>query len=267
LQIDESIVTGESVPVHKHAGRLDPHTVLADRANLALAGTHATSGYGEGVVWATGDRTETGRIAWMIREATDLSTPLTRKIAEFSKLLLRVILGFSATVFLLGIWRGESAYEMFMASVALAVGAIPEGLPAAVTVVLAIGVSRMARLGAVVRRLPAVETLGSTTVICSDKTGTLTQNQMTVTRAYAAGQTFEITGLGYQMEGEFMRERHRIDPPKYPALWECLKAGSLCNEAALSNASSQWETRGDSTEAALLIAAEKAGLAGPFIRG
>ncbi len=188
LQVDESALTGESVPAHKHTDPLTLDTILADRKNLAFAGTLVTTGQGEGVVWATGDRTETGRIAWLIAEAVDLQTPLTRKISQFSRLLLWVILGLAAVTFAVGVARGEPAVEMVMAAVALAVGAIPEGLPAAVTIVLAIGVSRMAKHRAIIRKLPAVETLGSTTVICSDKTGTLTENQMTVQEIVAGGK-------------------------------------------------------------------------------
>jgi cation-transporting ATPase F len=176
LRTDESALTGESVPVDKHKEPLTHDAVLAERKNSAYGGTLVTYGQALGVVWATGDQTETGRIARLLRGTTDLQTPLTRKIAAFSKLLLWIVLGLSALAFVLGIMRGHPASRMLMASVAIAVGAIPEGLPAAVTITLAIGVSRMARRRAVIRKLPAVETLGSTTVICSDKTGTLTEN-------------------------------------------------------------------------------------------
>ena len=165
LQVEEAALTGESVPVQKNAQPLPADTVLGDRKNLGFAGTLVTYGQAEAVVTATGDRTEMGRIATMIPEAVDLSTPLTRKIAEFSRLLLYVILGLAALTFLVGVVRGESAAHMFMAAVALAVGAIPEGLPAAVTITLAIGVARMAKRNAIIRKMPAVETLGSTTVI------------------------------------------------------------------------------------------------------
>ena len=202
LQIDESALTGESVPVHKHCNPLALETVLADRRNLAFAGTLATFGKGEGVVWATGDKTETGRIAWLISKTVSLETPLTRKIAAFSQVLLSLILGLAAVTFAVGLWRGERPVEVFMAAVALAVGAIPEGLPAAVTVVLAIGVGRMAARRAIIRNLPAVETLGSTTVICSDKTGTLTENEMTVQEIFAGGKVFSVTGAGYEPRGE-----------------------------------------------------------------
>ncbi|MHB8851527.1 MAG: cation-translocating P-type ATPase, partial [Acidithiobacillus ferriphilus] len=172
LQVDESALTGESVPVHKHPDPLALDTVLGDRKNLAFTGTLVTAGQGEGVVWATADQTETGHIARLIAEAVDLSTPLTKKIAHLSRLLLWGILALAAAIIVIGVVRGEDLAASFMAAVALAVGAIPECLPAAVTIVLAIGVARMAKRRAIIRKLPAVETLGSTTIICSDKTGT-----------------------------------------------------------------------------------------------
>ena len=167
LQIEEAALTGESVPVEKQTEPLPAGSILAERTNLAFTGTLVTYGQGEGVVFATGDQTEMGRIAGLIDTADNLQTPLTRKIAQFSRLLLYVILGLAALTFIVGILRGESWVNMFMAAVALAVGAIPEGLPAALTITLAIGVSRMTRRRAIIRKLTAVETLGSTTVICS----------------------------------------------------------------------------------------------------
>jgi Ca2+-transporting ATPase len=261
LHCDESALTGESLPVAKHAEPLAPDVVLADRRNQAYAGTLVSAGQAEGLVWATGDRTETGRIAWLISEAVDISTPLTKKIAEFSKLLLWIILGLAGMAFLIGVWRGTPIVETFMAAVALAVGAIPEGLPAAVTIVLAIGVSRMARRRAIIRKLPAVETLGSTTVICSDKTGTLTENQMTVQRVFSGGAWFDITGGGYEPTGEVQHEGKPIDLAAHPALAQCLVAGVLCNESELiSDDDGRAGIQGDPTEAALLVAGAKAGL-------
>lgn len=261
LQIDESALTGESLPVTKHADPLDHDVVLADRKNQAYAGTLVTYGTASGLVWAIGDKTETGRIAWLIAEATDISTPLTQKIAAFSKLLLWVILALAVVTFLVGVTRGEPPVDMFMAAVALAVGAIPEGLPAAVTIVLAIGVSRMVKRKAIIRKLPAVETLGSTTVICSDKTGTLTENQMTVQQVYAGGQLFDLTGGGYEPRGELHFEGGKTDPTSHPALMECLRAGVLCNDSQLTIEDGRHHMQGDPTEAALLVAGAKAGLA------
>lgn len=260
LQVDESALTGESVPVQKNADVLALETVLAERKNCTFAGTLVTYGQAEGLVWATGDRTETGRIAVLIHEADSLTTPLTRKIVEFSKLLMFLILGLAAITFGIGIYQGGSVVEMFMASVALAVGAIPEGLPAAVTITLAIGVARMAKRRAIIRKLPAVETLGSTTVICSDKTGTLTENAMTVQAVYAGSKTYEVTGSGYEPRGDICREGKPVDPAGHIALVECLRAGILCNEAQLVKENGQWKVEGDPTEAALVVAAGKAGL-------
>jgi Ca2+-transporting ATPase len=261
LRIDESALTGESLPVRKQPDPLDHDVVLADRKNLAFAGTLVVAGQAEGLVWAIGDKTETGRIAWLIHEAMEISTPLTRKIAEFSRLLLWVILILAALTFFIGIARGQPAVDTFMASVALAVGAIPEGLPAAVTIVLAIGVSRMARRRAIIRKLPAVETLGSTTVICSDKTGTLTENQMTVQRVFAGGEWFDLTGGGYDTSGEVRQAGVKVDVANRPALRECLLAGVLCNESQLlTDRDGRAAIQGDPTEAALLVAGAKAGL-------
>jgi Ca2+-transporting ATPase len=218
-----------------------------------------TGGYGEGVVWATGDHTETGRIAWLIAEAVDLSTPLARKIAWLSKVLLWLILLLAAATFAIGVVRGQPAVEMFMAAVALAVGTIPEGLPAAVTIVLAIGVSRMARRGAVIRKLPAVETLGSTTVICSDKTGTLTQNRMTVQEVFAGGVFFDVKAMGFETKAAHGGSVHVI-PEEHPALVECLRASVLCNDSRLIRHGKSLHTHGDPTEIAMLVAGEKGGI-------
>jgi magnesium-transporting ATPase (P-type) len=260
LQVEEAALTGESVPVEKKTDALPADTVLGDRKNLAFAGTLVTYGQAEGVVVATGDRTEMGRIATMISEAVDISTPLTRKIAQFSRLLLYVILGLATLAFLVGVLRGESVADMFMAAVALAVGAIPEGLPAAVTITLAIGVARMAKRHAIIRKMPAVETLGSTTVICSDKTGTLTENQMTVSRVWAGGRMFEVTDGGYEANGEIRSAGHKVDPGKNTALEETLLAGLLCNDSQLVRKEGRLQVEGDPTEAALIVAAQKAGL-------
>ncbi|MGR9014841.1 MAG: cation-transporting P-type ATPase [Gammaproteobacteria bacterium] len=260
LQIDESALTGESVPVEKRLAVLDAATVLADRCNMAYSSTLVTYGSGLAVVVETGDRTEIGLINRMIAAAIDMETPLTKKISQFSRLLLWVIIGMAALTFAVGVGYGHSMLEMFMASVALAVGAIPEGLPAALTITLAIGVSRMAKRNAIIRKLPAVETLGSTTVICSDKTGTLTQNQMTVQAVYAGGDLFEVTGSGYSPDGEFRCNGKAIVPAEYPVLLECLKAGLLCNDARLIAEPDTWRIEGDPTEGALLVSAHKAGL-------
>ena len=260
LEIDESMLTGESLPARKHTDAIALETVLADRKNLAFAGTLVTRGEAEGVVWGTGDQTETGRIARLISEAVDLSTPLTRRVTQFSRILLWLILAFAAFAFTIGVWRGEKVVEMFVTAVALAVGAIPEGLPAAVTIVLAVGVARMARRRAIIRRLPAVETLGSTTVICADKTGTLTENEMTVREIYAGGELYEVTGTGYDRAGAIQQNGQPIAPEERSALVACLRAGLLCNDAILIHENGRTRVEGDPTEAALIVAAEKSGL-------
>ncbi|MEA3292669.1 MAG: cation-transporting P-type ATPase, partial [Pseudomonadota bacterium] len=263
LQIDESALTGESVPVEKASEILPHDTILADRKNIACSGTLVTYGTGWGVVTAIGDATEIGRISSLISSAEVLATPLTRKIAQFSSLLLYMILGMAVLTFLVGAFRGESWFDMFMASVALAVGAIPEGLPAAVTITLAIGMARMARRNTVIRKLPAVETLGSTTVICSDKTGTLTQNQMTVQQVYAGGVLYDVSGVGYEPDGVFSTAGKEIDPDVNQALLETFKAGLLCNDSRLRRQEARWRVEGDPTEGALIAVAMKAGLRQP----
>ncbi len=260
LQVDESALTGESVPVVKEELLLPPDTVLAYRRNMDYSGTLVTYGQGVGVAVGTGTVTEIGRIHQLIGSAADIATPLTKKIAHFSQILTVVILGLAAVTFGIGMWRGQAAAEMFMAAVALAVGAIPEGLPAAVTITLAIGVNRMAKRQAIIRKLPAVETLGSTTVICSDKTGTLTENQMTVQAIVAGGQEFAVSGTGYEPIGTIERDGMAMDLGKAPALRECVLAGMLCNDSQLVERDHQWMIVGDPTEGALLVAARKGGL-------
>jgi cation-transporting ATPase F len=259
LQVDESALTGESLPVAKQPEALPHDTVLADRTNMAYSSTLVTYGTGVGVVTAAGDGTEIGRINAMIAAADVLATPLTRRIERFSGLLLVVILSLALVTFLIGTLRGESWLDMFMAAVSLAVGAIPEGLPAAMTITLAIGVAKMAGRHAIIRKLPAVETLGSTTVICSDKTGTLTQNQMTVQQLYAGGECFGLSGIGYAPDGQFLTGDATADPGRNTAMTECLKAGVLCNDSRLLRSGDGWRIEGDPTEGALLTAARKAG--------
>ena len=258
LRIDESALTGESVPAEKSMDPVDSRALLGDRTCMAYASTLVAKGQGMGLVTATGDSTEIGRISALIKEADDLQTPLTRKIAAFSHFLLYAI-GFLAVVaFAAGILRGEPAREMFMAAVALAVGAIPEGLPAAVTVILAIGVSRMAARRAVIRKLPAVETLGGTTVICSDKTGTLTQNQMTVQSLFVGSSRYEVRGTGYQPSGSIVPRDQA--PSHTPALEQLLVCGLLCNDSQIVLKDGAYAAQGDPTEAALIVSAAKYGL-------
>jgi len=256
LQVTEAALTGESLPVDKDATLyVSRDAMLAERRNMAYASTLVTYGTATGVVVATGDGTEVGRISQLISNATNLETPLTKKISEFSRMLLIAILGLSVLTFGIGLLRSHAVVETLMTAIALAVGAIPEGLPAAMTVTLAIGVSRMARRRAIIRNLPAVETLGSTTVICSDKTGTITQNQMTVQEIHTLGGVYAVSGVGYQPEGEISGAWSSDE-----AVIETLKAGLLCNDSQLVEIEGRWIVQGDPTEGALLVAARKASL-------
>ena len=260
LQIDEAALTGESLPVEKRPDVVEHNATLADRVNMAYSSTLVTYGTGVGVVTATGDSTEIGLISELIASAEVLATPLTRKIARFSHLLLYVILGLAAITFIVGLWHGTPWIDLFMSAVALSVAMIPEGLPAVLTITLAIGVARMAKRNAIIRRLPAVETLGSTTVICSDKTGTLTRNEMTVQRLWVGGENFEVSGVGYAPIGEVSQAGQEVDIHNITALSELLYAGLLCNDAVLKQGDEGWEIEGDPTEGALLVVASKAGL-------
>ena len=261
LQVEESPLTGESVPVQKSINPIDEQSVLGERTNTGFSGTYVTYGIGKAVVVAIGNDTEIGKINTLISEADILQTPLTKQIQRFSAFLLYVILGLAVITFIVGVIRGESLVEMFMAAVALSVGAIPEGLPAAVTITLAIGVSKMAKRNAIVRKLPAVETLGSVTVICSDKTGTLTQNQMTVEKIFAAKVEYDVTGSGYAPNGKICKDKTPIiDISENFSLKNALIAGSLCSTARVFLKDGMWVVEGDPTEGALLVAAKKGGL-------
>ncbi len=261
LQINESALTGESLPVTKRVEPLPQDTPLPDRINMAYGGTLVSAGQGQEIVIATGSQTETGKISVLISESTELETPLTKRIKGFSQTLLRIILGMAALTFLVALARGLAWGEGFKAAVALAVAAIPEGLPAVVTITLAVGVARMAQRNAIIRKLPAVETLGSTTVICSDKTGTLTENEMTVQHIFAGGNSYTVTGVGYGKEGAVLDgENNVVSLQNTPALRECLLAGMLCNDSHLQEKDGRTIVAGDPTEGALLVAAGKAGL-------
>lgn len=267
LQVDESALTGESLPVEKGVQVLPVDTPLAERRNMAYAGSFVTFGQGQGIVVATANATEVGQISQSMENRVSLSTPLTRKFEKFSRVLLYVILTLAAFTFVVGLGQGESWIDMFEAAVALAVSAIPEGLPAVVTITLAIGVNRMAKRNAIIRKLPAVEALGSATVICSDKTGTLTENQMTVQAIYAGQQQYRVSGGGYSPKGDISRvnqpngDETSLDVAELPpALERCLVAGVLCNDSQLKQTGVDWSVVGDPTEGALIAVAEKAGL-------
>ena len=269
LEVDESALTGESVPARKSLDELPGTTDLGDRSNMAYSGTLVSRGHGVGVVVATGADTEVGLIHRLMGEATEIATPLTRKISSFARVLTAAILALAAVTYAVGVARGDDPHEIFLAAVALAVGAIPEGLPAAITITLAIGVARMARRHAIVRKLPAVEALGSTTVICSDKTGTLTANQMTVQAVLAGGDRYELSGAGYAPEGGIARDGRPVSGEDSGALRECLLVGTLCNESRLVRAGADdggYDVVGDPTEAALLVSARKGGLDPDLLR-
>ncbi|WP_158857464.1 cation-translocating P-type ATPase [Lunatibacter salilacus] len=257
LKVDESALTGESVAVEKQTDPVPEENLIGDRFSVGFSSTNITYGQGKGIVVATGDDTQVGEIQQSIASAEDLETPLTKKIASFSRLLLWVILGLAGIVIVIGFLRGESFGDIFMVSVALAVGSIPEGLPVAVTIMLALGVSKMAKRKAIIRKLVAVETLGSTNVICSDKTGTLTENQMTVQQLFDGERFFTVTGLGYNPEGKIKLEDSTIHPESFLALSLCLKAGALCNDSLLKKKEGFWVIEGDPTEGALLVSAQK----------
>ncbi|WP_144870648.1 HAD-IC family P-type ATPase, partial [Hyella patelloides] len=263
LQVDESALTGESLPVDKTIQPLSPDTTLAERTNMAYAGSFVTFGQGTGIVVATANDTEVGQISQAMENRVSLTTPLTRKFAKFSRTLLYAVLTLAALTFAIGLGQGESWLYMFEATVALAVSAIPEGLPAVVTITLAIGVNRMARRNAIIRKLPAVEALGGATVICSDKTGTLTENQMTVQTIYVGGEYYGVSGSGYSPKGEISlivngKPGSPFQDGLPSALEECLVAGVLCNDSQLKQTGEDWSVVGDPTEGALITAAAKA---------
>jgi cation-transporting ATPase F len=260
LQVSEAALTGESVPVQKSNEPLVGETVLADRRNMAYAGSLVTFGQARGIVVAIANQTEAGRISQLMEQSRGLETPLTRKIEQFSKTLLYIILSLAACTFAVVLGEGGTWSEGFKAAVALAVSAIPEGLPAVVTVTLAIGVNRMAQRHAIIRKLPAVETLGSTTVICSDKTGTLTENQMTVQAIYARGISYTVSGVGYDADGSILQNEQPVEVSQNPTLRECLQCGLLCNDSHLQDQDGQLSVAGDPTEGALIVSAKKAGL-------
>lgn len=259
LTVDESLLTGESAPVAKHARPLNAAVVLNDRANMAYTGTVVTSGRSRGYVVATGDATELGRIAEQMREQPDPETPLQRRLARFAKIVGAAVVIAGAAAFAFGVVVGESAADMFLIAVALGVSAVPEGLPVVFTVALALGVRRMARRQAIIRRLAAVETIGSVTAIGSDKTGTLTQNRMSVQEVWAAGRSFTIEGDGYD-GGSLVADGTTVSLTEYPVVYLTLLAGVLSNEAVVYRDEHGLTTQGDPTEAALLVAAARLGV-------
>ncbi|MCT8139770.1 calcium-translocating P-type ATPase, SERCA-type [Anaerobacillus sp. CMMVII] len=271
LRIEESALTGESVPVQKTEAVLSGEDLsIGDQENMAFMGTMVTQGSGIGVIVATGMKTEMGKIAHLLQSAETMITPLQHKLEQLGKILIMVALFLTALVVLIGVYQGHDAYIMFLAGVSLAVAAIPEGLPAIVTVALALGVQRMIKRKAIVRKLPAVETLGCASVICSDKTGTLTQNKMTVTNLWSGGNTWEVSGTGYTPNGDFYTNGKKVSLHLEKSLQQLLTFGALCNNAKIisndvkegifGKSKAEYSIDGDPTEGALIVSAAKAGI-------
>jgi P-type Ca2+ transporter type 2C len=256
LHLEEGPLTGESQPVTKELVKLAEKTSLADRKNMVYSSTTVARGRGQAVVTSTGMNTEVGKIATLIKEAHEKQTPLQKKLRELGKYLTIAVVIVAIIVFLAGILSGKSVSVMFLTAIALAVAAIPEGLPAVITISLSLGVQRMIKKNALVRKLPSVETLGSVNVICTDKTGTLTHNQMTVKKIWANETVYDVTGSGYKNEGKFMVNEKLANPEP---LHKLLRIGMLCNDAKLDIKDEKIEVFGDPTEACLIVAAQKAG--------
>lgn len=262
LEIEESALTGESLPVSKVTEKITKTNVgIGDLENMAFMGTMVTRGSGQGVVVATGMKTAMGQIANLLQTATTMITPLQRRLEQLGKILIFVALILTILVVLVGIIQGQDMYTMFLAGVSLAVAAIPEGLPAIVTIALSLGVQRMIRKNAIVRKLPAVETLGCASVICSDKTGTMTQNKMTVTHLWSSGRVWTVDGVGYDPIGSFFSsDGRKVDLAKEKSLQQMLMFGMLCNHANIKKKDNEeYIVDGDPTEGAILVAAMKAG--------
>ncbi len=260
LHVDESALTGESEPVAKTAGEVDDSSPMAERDNMVWMSTGVTGGRGRAVVVETGMRTQMGRIAEEVQGTRREETPLQKRMSKLGTILGLTGIALASLVFLLGLARGYPFVEMLLFAVAVAVSAIPEGLPAVISVALALGVQRMARRHAIIRRLSAVETLGSTTVICSDKTGTITENQMTVRKIWAGGGTFDLEGEGYDPSGRLLAESGEpLTRPTGP-LELLLRIGAVANNARLRQIDRRWQVDGNPSEGALLVAAHKAGL-------
>ncbi|WEY96160.1 calcium-translocating P-type ATPase, SERCA-type [Bacillus subtilis] len=266
LEIEESALTGESIPVVKHADKLKkPDVSLGDITNMAFMGTIVTRGSGVGVVVGTGMNTAMGKIADMLESAGTLSTPLQRRLEQLGKILIVVALLLTVLVVAVGVIQGHDLYSMFLAGVSLAVAAIPEGLPAIVTVALSLGVQRMIKQKSIVRKLPAVETLGCASIICSDKTGTMTQNKMTVTHVWSGGKTWRVAGAGYEPKGSFTLNEKEINVNEHKPLQQMLLFGALCNNSNIEKRDGEYVLDGDPTEGALLTAARKGGFSKEFV--
>lgn len=261
LKIDEASFTGESVPAEKDASRIFSAEVpLGDRENMAFSSTVVAYGHGQGIVTDIGQNTEIGKIAQTIQAYEEEDTPLQKKLSKLGKSIGFIVLGICAFVLAVGLLRGKKPLDMFMTSVALAVAAVPEGLPAIVTIVLSLGMGHMAKRHAIVKKLLAVETLGTTTYICSDKTGTLTQNQMTVVKVYVDGEEADITGRGYEPKGNILIKDKIVDSEKLSSLYTLMSCAALSNDSKLVYDDGMYSIFGDPTEGALITFAGKKGL-------
>ena len=261
LQIQEAALTGESIAIEKTIESVPEQSVIGDRKCMAYSSTLVAHGQGRGVVVNTGADTEIGRISRLVSEVESVTTPLLLRMAQFGRWLTIAILVLAMITFIFGFFvRSYTATDMFLAAVSLAVAAIPEGLPAIMTITLAIGVQRMAKRNAIIRKLPAVETLGAVSVICSDKTGTLTRNEMTVRTIATAKNLFDLSGTGYNPHGSISLLDKDILPDDRPLLHELSRAAILCNDSSLEQKDNEWVVHGDPMEGALLVAGIKAGL-------
>jgi len=268
LKADEAVLTGESTPVAKRLDSVKPETLMADRKDMLFMATHTIYGRGKAVVVTTGMNTEFGKIAELVQTAEEEETPLQRKLDTFAKKIAKVVVAVCVLIFLLEVFEVvasrvinvEGFIRAFLSSIALAISAVPEGLPAIVTITLALSAREYAKRNAIIRKLSSAESLGATTVICSDKTGTLTKGEMTVRRLYANGKTVEVTGVGYEPKGEFNYGADPLDPKNDQNFSMLLTAGTLCNNAKLASDSHSWSVMGDPTEGALIVASAKAGL-------
>jgi Ca2+-transporting ATPase len=260
LRVDEAPLTGESLPVDKSPDALDRDTPLPDRVNMLHKGTAVVAGAGRAVVARTGMDTEVGRIGRLVGGLSEERTPLERRLDELGRRLVWLTLGVAAIVVAVGVIRGFQLLEMLETGIALAIAAVPEGLPAVATIALGVGLRRMARRRAFIRRLPAVEALGAATVICSDKTGTLTAGEQTVTRLWVGGHTYEVSGTGFDPRGDFLRNGEPLDVAGDDLLETALRIAALANRADVSENAGRWSATGDPTDAALLVVARKAGL-------
>ncbi|MEZ2715299.1 calcium-translocating P-type ATPase, SERCA-type [Niallia circulans] len=260
LEVEESALTGESVPVPKTVSAIKNNNLaLGDMENMGFMGTMVSRGSGVGVVIGTGMKTAMGQIADLLQNADSVTTPLQRRLEQLGKILIVTALLLTVLVVVIGVLQGNDLYTMVLAGVSLAVAAIPEGLPAIVTIALSLGVQKMIRKNAIVRKLPAVETLGCASVICSDKTGTLTQNKMTVTKTWIGGKTYTVDGTGYEPQGQYYVGEQLVNPAKDKALQQLLTFGMLCNHAEILQKDDDYVLNGDPTEGAILVAGMKAG--------